>query len=128
MVKDHTDSERRNTLPPHGLLFPISSKGSFICIIPQTGQHIPQPLLHIVVEHWVEREIAQWVHHEGSIRLPRSYISLQDGRNSSILFNDKLNTFLMVISVLPPPGPFLDVIRRLLMRRLVKRAWYVSMT
>ena len=30
-------SERGNPLPPHGLLFFISSKGSFICIIPQTG-------------------------------------------------------------------------------------------
>ena len=38
MVKDHSDSERGNPLPPHGLLFPISSKGSFICIIPQTGE------------------------------------------------------------------------------------------
>ena len=37
MVKDHTDSERGNPLPPHGLLFPINSKGSFICTIPQTG-------------------------------------------------------------------------------------------
>ena len=37
MVKDHSDSERGNPLPPHGLLFTISSKGSFICIIPQTG-------------------------------------------------------------------------------------------
>ena len=38
MVKNHSDSERGNTLPPlHGLLFPISSKGSFICTIPQTG-------------------------------------------------------------------------------------------
>ena len=37
MVKDHSDSERGNLLPPHRLLFPISSKGSFICIIPQTG-------------------------------------------------------------------------------------------
>ena len=36
MVKDHSDSERGNPLPPHGLLFTISSKGSFICIIPQT--------------------------------------------------------------------------------------------
>ena len=27
----------RHPLTPHGLLFPISSKGSFICIIPQTG-------------------------------------------------------------------------------------------
>ena len=31
MVKDHSDSERGNPLPPHRLLFPISSKGSFIC-------------------------------------------------------------------------------------------------
>ena len=33
MVKDHSDSERGNPLPPHGLLVPISSNGSFICII-----------------------------------------------------------------------------------------------
>ena len=32
MVKDHSDNERENLLLPHGLLFPISSKGSFICI------------------------------------------------------------------------------------------------
>ena len=37
IVKDHSDSERGNLLPPHGLLFPINSKGSFICTIPQTG-------------------------------------------------------------------------------------------
>ena len=37
MVKDHSDSEKGNLLPPHRLLFPINSKGSFICIIPQTG-------------------------------------------------------------------------------------------
>ena len=29
-----------------------------------------------VVEHWLEREIAQWVHHEGSIQLA--------GENSSL--------------------------------------------
>ena len=46
MVKDHSDSERGNLLLPYGLPFPISSKCSFICTIPQTGQHIPQPLLH----------------------------------------------------------------------------------
>ena len=46
MVKDHSDSEEGNPLPPHRLLFPISSKGCFICTIAQTGQHIPQPLLH----------------------------------------------------------------------------------
>ena len=32
-----SDSERGNPLPPHGLLFSINSKGSFICTIPQTG-------------------------------------------------------------------------------------------
>ena len=37
MVKNHSDKKRGNLLPPHRLLFPISSKGSFICIIPQTG-------------------------------------------------------------------------------------------
>ena len=47
MVKDHSDSKRVGLLSPHGLLFPISSKGSFICTIPQTP----------VVEYWLEREI-----------------------------------------------------------------------
>ena len=28
MVKDHSDSERGNPLPPYRLLFPINSKGS----------------------------------------------------------------------------------------------------
>ena len=37
---------RGNPLPPHGLLITINSKGSFICTIPQTGLHIPRPLLH----------------------------------------------------------------------------------
>ena len=36
MVKDHSDSERGKPLPPHGLLFTIKNKGSFICIIPYT--------------------------------------------------------------------------------------------
>ena len=37
MVKDHSDSERGNLLLLHGLLFLISSKGSFICTISQKG-------------------------------------------------------------------------------------------
>ena len=63
MVKDHSDSEKGNPLPPHRLLFPINSKGSFICTIP------PDRIAHTtafgtpVVEYWLEREIAQWVHH-----------------------------------------------------------------
>ena len=42
-------------LPLHGLLFPISSKGSFMCTIPQTVVFVIP-----VVEHWLEREIAQY--------------------------------------------------------------------
>ena len=85
MVKDHSDSERGNSLPPHGLLFPISSKGSFICIIPDRITHTTA-FVTPVVEHWLEREIAQWVHamkdrsddpsHHEQTLLPRSYISL----------------------------------------------------
>ena len=38
MVKDHSDSEKGNPLPPHRLLLSINSKGSsFICTMPQTG-------------------------------------------------------------------------------------------
>ena len=37
MVKDHSDSEKGYPLPPHRLLFPINSTGSFICTIPQIG-------------------------------------------------------------------------------------------
>ena len=58
-----------NQLPPHGLLFPNSSKGSFICTIPVRITH-NMAFVTPVVEHWLEREIAQWVHHEGSIRRP----------------------------------------------------------
>ena len=74
MVKDHSDSEKGNQLPPHRLLFTINSKGYFICNIPP------------VVERWLEREIAQWTHpmkdrsddpsHHERTLLPRSYISL----------------------------------------------------
>ena len=45
MVKDHSDSERGNLLLPHGILFLINNKGSFICKIPLRGQHTP------VVDH-----------------------------------------------------------------------------
>ena len=61
MVKDHSDSEKGNPLPSHRLLFPINSKGSFICTIPDRIAHTTA-FVTPVVEHWLEREIAQWVH------------------------------------------------------------------
>ena len=54
MVTDHSDCERGNPLPPHGLLFPISSKGSFICIIPHRITHT-RAFVTPVVEHWLDK-------------------------------------------------------------------------
>ena len=42
MVKDHWNSERGNPLPPHGIAHTMA-------------------FVTPVVEHWLEREIAQWV-------------------------------------------------------------------
>ena len=107
MVKDNSDSERGNPLPPHRLLFPIererererereSTKSIVyevvaatiifnIIIVIKIGYSLrlkARVLLYApsyrqdstyhslcytfvtpVVEHWLEREIAQWVHH-----------------------------------------------------------------
>ena len=61
VIKDHSDSERGNPLPPHGLLFPISSKGSFYMHGPTDRIIHTTAFVTPVVEHWLEREIAQWV-------------------------------------------------------------------
>ena len=53
-VKDHSDSEKGNLLPPHRLLFPISSKGSFICINPTDRITHTTAFITPVVEHWLE--------------------------------------------------------------------------
>ena len=59
MIKDHSNSERGNTLHPRGILFPISSKDSYICFITHTTAFVTA-----VMKHWLEREIAQWVHYD----------------------------------------------------------------
>ena len=60
MVKDHSDSKRGNPLLSHGLLFPIAARVLLM--------HYPtDKVAHTtafdtpVVEHWLEREIDQWV-------------------------------------------------------------------
>ena len=56
MVKDHLDSERGNPLPPHGLLFLINSKGSFICTHPTDRIAHTTAFVTPVVEHgWNEK-------------------------------------------------------------------------
>ena len=76
-----TQIVRGNLLPPHGLLFPINGKGSFICTT-------PQPLLHQSWSTgWNEKHPKESTmkdrsddpsHHERTL-LPRSYISLHTG-------------------------------------------------
>ena len=43
MENDNMESETENTL----LHFPISSNSSFICTMPQIGEHMPLLLLHL---------------------------------------------------------------------------------
>ena len=83
---DHSDSEKGNLLPPHRLLFTINSNGSFILHHPTDRIAHTTAFVTPVVEHWLEREIAQWVHHMKDwsddplhhewTPLPQSYISL----------------------------------------------------
>ena len=58
MVKDHSDSERGNPLPSHGLHFPISSKGFVYMHHPTDRITHTTAFVTPVVEHWLEREIA----------------------------------------------------------------------
>ena len=56
MVKDHSDSERRNPLPPHRLFLSIDSKDSFYMHHPT--DRIPHTTAFVtpVVEHWLEQD------------------------------------------------------------------------
>ena len=59
MVKDHSDSQKENPLPPHRLL--LSAR--VLLYAPSNRQdNTYTAFVTPVVEHWLEREIAQWVH------------------------------------------------------------------
>ena len=59
MVKDYSDRDRGNPLSLlNGPLFPISSKGSLICTIPDRIEN-KTAFVTSVVENWLEREITQ---------------------------------------------------------------------
>ena len=85
MVMDHSDSKKGNPLPPHGLLFPIKC-GFFYIHHPADRIAHTTAFVTPVVEHCLEREIAQWVHpmkdrsddpsHHKRTLSPRSCISL----------------------------------------------------
>ena len=58
MVKDCSDSKRGNLML---IFYATSDQFMYIRIVHTTAFVAP------VVEHWLEREIAEWVHHEGPI-------------------------------------------------------------
>ena len=61
MVKGHSDNEKGNPLPPYRLLLSINSKGFYMYHPTDRITH-STAFVTPVVEHWLEREIAQWVH------------------------------------------------------------------
>ena len=102
MVKDHSDREIGNPLPPHRLPLSINS------IIPDRIAHTTA-FVTPVVEHWLVREIAQWVH-------PMKDRSDDPSRHERTLHLapwKKKNTFMRKIgkknsqsnSCIPPPPP-----------------------
>ena len=106
MVKNHSDSERGNPLPRNGLLFPISSQGSFICTVPDRIAY-NTTFVTPVVEHCLEREIAQWVHpmkdqsddpshHERTLYLWATSRSL-DWSNTELTLKDAENEFPRIL-------------------------------
>ena len=87
MVKDHSDSERGNPLPPHGLLFPISSKGSEVRMQSTWFVIWYSSVIEIAI-------ISFWfmVHRHISIICFKILSTRKEG---NVLFNDALNTFYL---------------------------------
>ena len=85
MVKDHSDGERGNLCCHMGYSFRLAAR--VLLYAPSHRQDSTYlGLVTPVMEHWLEREIAQWVHamkdrsddpsHHERTLLPQSYISL----------------------------------------------------
>ena len=84
MVKDHSDSEREETRCRHmGHSFQLAAR---VLLYATDRTTHTTAFVMPVVEHWLEQEIAQWVHpmkdrsddpsHHERTLLPRSYTSL----------------------------------------------------
>ena len=98
IVKDHSDSEKGN--PPHILLFPINSKGSFICTIPQICTYHGLCYTNYGALAGT-RNSSMGPPHEGSIqRLIAPWVNAN--KEGNVLFNDALNTLFTVICHIHP--------------------------
>ena len=130
MVKDHSDSEKENPLPPHRLLLSINSKVFFYMHHPTDRITHTTAFVTSVVEHWLEREIAQWVHpmkdqsddpsHHEQTLLPRSYISLPPSQRKDSTYQSLCYTS----SVGSPDG--IDPMMHLTMSKLSITDWATS--
>ena len=59
MVKDHSDGERGNPLPPHGLLFRLAAR-VLLYASSHRQDNTTRAFVTPVVEHWLERELILW--------------------------------------------------------------------
>ena len=89
-----------------GYSFRLTTEGLFYMHHPTDRIAHTTTFVTPVVEHWLEWEIVQWVHHEGSIRWPITpwanalttelHLAPSEGRkDGSALFNDAFNTFYL---------------------------------
>ena len=98
LVKDHSDSERGNPLPPHGLLFPVSSISHrqdstyhSLCYTSRgalaSAKKWELYLYLYVILLWYRHYIT-WI----SVMTNWSFVLFKEG---NVLFNDALNTFYL---------------------------------
>ena len=67
MVKEHSDSERKPAVATWAIISD-QQQGFFYMYHPTDRIAHTTAFVTPVVEHWLGREIAQWVHYGGSIQ------------------------------------------------------------
>ena len=51
----------------NSVLFAKEQPHIYVCVCVRVRKYVCATFVTLVADHWLEREIAQWVHHEGSI-------------------------------------------------------------
>ena len=88
MIKKHSDSERGNQLPPlQGQLLRLVTRYPFYLHHPTNNIVYTTTFVIPIVVHWLEREIAKWVHHEGSIQQSIATWSVDNSVDYSLVFD-----------------------------------------
>ena len=78
MAKDHSDNERRNPLPPHGLLFPLAAR--VILYVPPHKQNITYHGLYYTSCGALAGTITGW--NDNSARITAHMINIYGLRGS----------------------------------------------